>query len=208
MINRPRRLFLLLLLALPFAFTEKLVANPFSPVAATDTIGRIAVARIVDGDTVPFFSIRQVIIIPQRKFQSRRQRNQYYKMIRDLKITYPYAIQAKEILRKMDSVYAATESGTQRRKYSYQMEKELHKQFEAQIRNLTYSQGRMLIKLINRETGRTSYQIIKEFRGGASAGLWQGVARLFSSNLKSTFDPKEEDRILNELIILYENGQL
>ena len=108
----------------------------------------------------------------------------------------------------MDSVYGGLDSRAAKARYASQMERKLNRQFEKQIRNLTYSQGRMLIKLINRETGRTTYDIIKQFRGGLSAGFWQIIAKMFGSDLKSGFDPVEEDRILNELIILYEHGQL
>lgn len=170
--------------------------------------GMIVPARVVEGDTIPFFDIYEVVIMPQRKFKNRKQYREYQRMIRNLKIVYPYAIQAKQILEDLDSAYAATSSGMQRRRYSYQKEKELHRQFEQQIRNLTYSQGHLLIKLIHRETGRTAYEIIEQFRGSFSAGFWQMIAKIFTSDLKSSFDPKEQDKILEELIILYEHGQL
>ena len=171
-------------------------------------VDRLVPARIIDGDTVPFFSIYEVIIVPQRKFKNQKQYREYQRLIHNLKIVYPYAQQAKLILEDVDSVYAATTSNSQRRKYTYAKEKELHKQFERQIRNLTYSQGHLLIKLIHRETRRTAYEIIETFRGKMSAGFWQLVAKLFTSDLKSSFAPEDQDRILNELIILYEHGEL
>lgn len=185
------------------------VYTPATP--TNDTLaqeGMMVPYEVLDNDTVPFFGIRQVLIFPEHKFKSRKQYREYQRMIRNLKIVYPYALQAKVILEQLDSAYASTNSLMAQRKYSYNMEKKLERQFEQQIRNLTYSQGHMLIKLINRETGLTSYDIIKRFRGTLSAGLWQGVARIFSSDLKSTFAPKEEDKILEELVLLYENGLL
>lgn len=170
--------------------------------------GMLVPAQIIDNDTVPFFSIYEVIIVPQRKFKNARQYREYQRLIRNLKIVYPYAKQAKLILDDVDSVYGSTPSAAKRRKYSYQKEKELHKQFERQIRNLTYSQGHLLIKLIHRETGRTAFEIIEQFRGKLSANFWQIIAKLFTSDLKSSFDPEEQDKILEELIILYEHGQL
>lgn len=170
--------------------------------------GMLVPAQVVDGDTIPIFQIYDVIIVPKRKFKNRRQYREYQRLIRNLKIVYPYAREAKRILQDMDSAYASTASGIKRRRYSYQKEKELHKQFERQIRNLTYSQGHLLIKLIHRETGRTAYEIIEQFRGKFSAGFWQMVAKLFTSDLKSSFDPEEQDKILEELIVLYEHGQL
>jgi hypothetical protein len=171
-------------------------------------VGRVLPAYIENGDTIPYEHIFEVVIVPRRTFRNERELRAYRRMIANLKKVYPYAQEAKRLLREMDSVYGGLDSRAAKARYASQMERKLNRQFEKQIRNLTYSQGRMLIKLINRETGRTTYDIIKQFRGGLSAGFWQIIAKMFGSDLKSGFDPVEEDRILNELIILYEHGQL
>lgn len=170
--------------------------------------GFIVPAYVENGDTIPLIRIPAVIVVRQRVFKNARDYRAYQRMVRNLKIVYPYAVKAREFLHEMDSTYLTMDSDFQRRIYSQRMEKELTRQFESQIRNLTFSQGRMLLKLIDRETGRTTYEIIRTFRGGVSAGFWQGIARVFGSNLKSKYDAEEEDRILEELIILYEHGQL
>lgn len=170
--------------------------------------GRVLSAYVENGDTIPYEHIFEVVIVPRRTFRNERELRAYRRMIANLKKVYPYAQEAKRLLREMDSVYEGLDSRAAKARYASQMERKLNRQFEKQIRNLTYSQGRMLIKLINRETGRTTYDIIKQFRGGLSAGFWQIIAKMFGSDLKSGFDPVEEDRILNELIILYEHGQL
>ena len=170
--------------------------------------GSVLPAYIENGDTIPYGHIFEVVIVPRRTFRNERELRAYRRMIANLKKVYPYAQEAKRLLREMDSVYGGLDSRAAKARYASQMERKLNRQFEKQIRNLTYSQGRMLIKLINRETGRTTYDIIKQFRGGLSAGFWQIIAKMFGSDLKSGFDPVEEDRILNELIILYEHGQL
>lgn len=178
------------------------------PLSSNGSSGMLVPAQVIDGDTVPFFSIYEVVILPKRHFKNKRQYQEYRRLIRNLKVVYPYAQQAKYILSDMDSVYGNVTSAAQRRKYSAQKERELHRQFERQIRELTYSQGHLLIKLIHRETGYTAYEIIEKFRGKVSAGFWQGIARIFTSDLKSSFDPQEQDKILEELILLYEHGQL
>jgi len=94
----------------------------------------------------------------------------------------------------------------EKREYIAKVEKELINQYEKELTKLTISQGKMLIKLIDRETGLTSYELVKELKGGFSATFWQGIARIFGSNLKLKFDPQGEDKILNELIFLYEQG--
>ena len=87
-------------------------------------------------------------------------------------------------------------------------EKELRDQFEDELIHLTISQGKILIKLVDRETGNTTYQVIQELKGGFSAFLWQGVARLFGSNLKSEYDADEEDKMIEDIIVRIENGLL
>lgn len=158
------------------------------------------------GDTIPVVHIRQVAVATKRRFKNRRDYRAYQRMIRNLKVVYPYAVIARERLAEMDSVHATLGSEREKRAYAYQMQQELTAEFEGQMRNLTFSQGRMLFKLIDRETGRTTYSIIKYFRGGMTAGFWQGVAKLFGSNLHSRFDPEGEDKLLNELVILLEEG--
>ena len=96
----------------------------------------------------------------------------------------------------------------QKKEYIKQVEKEIRNEFEGDLRNLTITQGRILIKLIDRETGNTSYDLVKELRGAFPAIFWQTLARVFGSNLKSRFDAEGEDKLLNEIVVMIENGQL
>jgi hypothetical protein len=163
---------------------------------------------VIDGDTLPNILIQQVVVFPQRRFASKRDYRQYYRLVRNLKVVYPYAQIAKYKISEMDAHYRNLRSDFERNAYVKQVEKELRAEFEGQLVNLTISQGRLLIKLIDREVGRTTYSIIKDLRGGVSAVFWQAIARIFGSNLKTEFQAVGEDKILNELIILYEHGLL
>lgn len=165
-------------------------------------------STIIDGDTVPHIHIKEVVTVGRRRFRNNREMQQYYKLIRNLKRTYPYAQIAKSKLNEMDAHIRTLHSKREIDAYIKQSEREMRETFEKQLVKLTISQGRMLIKLIDRETGKTSYQLVKELKGGFSAGFWQGVARIFGSNLKTKFEPNGEDKILNDLIILYEQGLL
>ena len=82
------------------------------------------------------------------------------------------------------------------------------KEYEEELKNLTITQGRILIKLIDRETSKTSYEVVKELRGSFQAAFWQAIARIFGSNLKTEFDPEGEDKMLNEIMIMIEKGQI
>lgn len=169
---------------------------------------RVLPATVIDGDTIPNVLIPQVVVFPTRKFASKRDYREYQRLVRNLKIVYPYAQIAKYKISEMDAHYRTLKTEKERKAYVKQVEKELRAEFEDQLVKLTISQGRLLIKLIDREVGRTSYDVIRDLRGGVSAVFWQTLARIFGSNLKSEFHAMGEDKILNELIILHEHGLL
>lgn len=129
-------------------------------------------------------------------------------MVVNIKKTLPYARLAQKRLNEI-SVSLDTIKGKKKRKeFIKHSEKELFNEFEQPLKKLTYSQGRMLIKLIDRETGDTSYQLIKDLKGGFSAFMWQSVARIFGSNLKSEFDAQGDDAMIEHIILMIDNGML
>ncbi len=163
---------------------------------------------VLEGDTVYLSSISPVYITPVISVESKRDMRRYRKLIRNIKVVYPYA---KIAARKYEEVvveYAKLTSEREKKEYMKKVEEELKSEFEGELKNLTISQGRILIKLIDREIGLTSYDIVKEYRGNFSAFFWQALAKLFGNNLKSTFDADGEDKIINDIILLIDNGQL
>lgn len=94
----------------------------------------------------------------------------------------------------------------QRERYIKNFEKELFRQFEKPLRNLTISQGRLLLKLVDREVGQSSYYLIKSYKGGFTAFFWQGIAKLFGSDLKEPYDKFGKDRAIEELVMIYQSG--
>jgi len=108
----------------------------------------------------------------------------------------------------MNEHFVTLTTDKERKKYVKQVEKEMRAEFEKDLRSLTISQGRLLIKLVYRETGATSYALVKELKGSLSAIFWQAIARIFGSNLKSEYDAEGEDRLIEQLIILIDNGQI
>ncbi|MDR2382685.1 MAG: DUF4294 domain-containing protein [Prevotellaceae bacterium] len=138
-----------------------------------------------------------------------KNKNDYRKfkrMVYNLKKVYPYSQIAKNKMLDLEAKYKLAGSNKEKKTIVKQLEKELFSEFEAPLKKLTISQGRMLIKLIDRETGQTSYSVLKEFKGGVKAFFWQGVARLFGNNLKTRYDKYGEDKILEELVLMCENG--
>lgn len=163
---------------------------------------------IVDGDTIPIYRYTEVSIYSQRTFKSKREEKKYGRLKRYVVKVYPYAEVAGEMLRFFDDTLQTISSETKRKKYIKKVEKALEKEFSGELKKLTIKQGIILIKLIDRETGNTSYDLIKELRGSFSAFIWQSLARLFGSNLKLEYDPIGEDRMIEEIVLLIESGQI
>ena len=115
---------------------------------------------------------------------------------------------AKEKLAEMDAHIATLHTDQERRKYVNQMEDELFSEYEDDLKKLTFTQGRLLIKLIDRETGDTTYEWVKELKGSVPAFFWQALARIFGSNLKTEFDAAGQDRLINDIILMIEAGMI
>lgn len=164
---------------------------------------------IIEGnDTLIHKNIGEVRVFPQRKFKNQRQRRRYSRYIQKVKKVYPLAVEARDLLAKYEPEYDALDNRRDRRKLMKNLEKELLAKHKEELKRWSISDGRILLKLINRETNRTPYSLIKDFRGDFSAVFWQGIARIFSNNLKSGYDAEEEDRILEEIVSLIEAGYL
>jgi hypothetical protein len=165
-------------------------------------------SKVEGTDTIPHIMLSEVKIVPEWRFRSKRERRVYNRLVKNIKVTLPYARVAARKLEVINAELAHIEGDKARKEYLKEAEKRLFNEFEQPLRKLTFSQGRMLIKLIDRETGETSYNLIKEYKGGFSAFFWQSVARLFGSNLKEEYDADREDRMIEHIIILIDNGML
>ena len=158
-----------------------------------------------NGDTLPHVELDEIPIFP-RKFSSRKDERKYGRLLAKVKKVYPYAKIAAELLGEYDERYQSTNDSKLRRKYVKEAESKLFDQYGTQLKKLTISEGRILIKLIDRETEHTSYELIKDLKGGLSAFFWQGIAKIFGNNLKDEYDPVTEDRMIEEIIIFIEAG--
>ena len=160
---------------------------------------------VYEGDTIPYVSLPVVNCYTARVFKNRKQQVAWDRIKYNVKKVYPYAILAAAKLKEYDRIMANM-SESDRAKYTKYAEKQLKDEFSDELKNLTVSQGRMLIKLIDRETGKTTYNVVKDMRGSFSAFMWQGVALMFNSSLKSEYDADGDDRAIEEAIKLVENG--
>ena len=174
----------------------------------SDIQGYLVEAIIEDGDTLIHVQLKSVTIRPPFKFKSRRQKKRYSKLIRYVKKVYPYSIIVSEQMNEIHQNLEDYDTKKEKNHFIKEKEKELKKEFEGKLRKLTYSQGRILMKLINRETGFTTYEIVKELKGSLNAFFWQSLARLFGSSLKLEYDPKGDDRMIEDIVIRIENGEI
>lgn len=167
----------------------------------------VVTRAVVEGsDTLPIFELPEVLVYERRDFEYLYLKRRYRRMIRNIKKAYPYAQIAGVKLKELDDHLATLNNEKEQKAYINQAEKEIMDQFEKQVKRLTVTQGIILVKLIDRETGRTSYQVIKELKGGFTAFFWQGIARIFGNNLKTKYDPENQDKVMEDIVLGIEAG--
>jgi hypothetical protein len=142
------------------------------------------------------------------KFKNRRAEKFYWKTVRDVKKCLPYARIVSRTLNEANAELAKMSTEKEKRAYLKDLEKKVKAEYEPVVWKMTRSQGRMLIKLIDRETHITSYELIRMYRGKFTAFFYQGIARLFGENLKDQYDGNDRDKIIERVITLVEAGQL
>ena len=163
---------------------------------------------IVEGnDTIYIDTIKASKVYSQLPKQKGKEWRKYYRLVHNFSKAYPYALVAKKMVTEADSTIAARKlKGTKREKYISQVQNELFEVFEGQMKKMTVSQGALIMKLVDREVGKSSYDIIKGYKSGIAAGFWQGIAKIFGSDLKKPYDPKGEDARIEELVKIWEAG--
>ena len=187
------------ILLLLFSFCSKAQTDPKeSKWGPNDTL--IVPAIIYEGESLPYKEMEMVWVsnLPPDKLAKfieewSRLRNAVY-------VTYPYARIAGATINDMNVQLANVNSKKKRKEYIKSREKELRAQFTEPMENLSVYQGKILMKLINRQTGNNCYEIIKEYKGGFNARLYQTIAFFFSSNLKQPYDPKGDDQVIESIV--------
>jgi hypothetical protein len=173
--------------------------------AETDSL--IVTRAVVEGnDTIPIVELPELRIYQRQDFDYLYLKRRYRRLIRNVKKAYPYAKVAGIKLKELDDHLVTIKNEKEQQAYIKLAEKEIMAEFEKEIKKLTVSQGIILVKLIDRETGRTSYQVIKELKGGFTAFFWQGIARIFGNNLKAEYDPEDADRVIEDIVLGIEAG--
>jgi hypothetical protein len=161
---------------------------------------------VIDNDTLPHVDLAQIDIYAKAAFKTKGEEQQYWRLVWRVKRVYPYAKEAARLYTKYQTDLPPDAKRRDRRAYIKKAEDELMAVYGPQIKQMSITDGRILIKLIDRETRTTSYDLIDDVKGGIPAFFWQGVARIFGNNLKSKYDPFGEDRQIEQIIHFIDMG--
>ncbi|MFM7024169.1 MAG: DUF4294 domain-containing protein [Flavobacteriales bacterium] len=177
----------------------------FAQVQNDDTYTQL---EIRNGDTTIVTYVRDIEIHLSKNAAKKlsKEYKEYQRLQRYVKKVYPYAVLAAEKLKECEGELAAAKNDYERRKIMKKVEKALVDKYGDELKNLTITQGKILFKLIDRETGHSSYELVSEMRGSFSAACWQGLAIVFGHNLKSTYDPYGEDKNIEEIVWKIQRG--
>lgn len=169
---------------------------------------KVVKAIVIDGDTIPNITLDEVEILLLKYPTTKRGQRKLSRYVRYVKHVLPYAKLAAKKIHEYEIILLNAKSDKERKKIMKQAEKELSEEFGDDLRDMTFTQGLILIKLIDRETGETSYDLVQELRGNFRAFFYQAFARIWGFNLKTKYDPDGEDRQLEAIVRLIEMGRL
>ena len=169
----------------------------------------VKVSKVIDqGDSIPYMEMSNVYVYPQLAFDSKKNLNAYLRLVRNVKKVLPIAKEANHIIIETCEYLETLPNKKARDEHLKLVEKCIVKEYKPRMKKLTYSQGKLLIKLIHRECDTSSYDIVKAVLGPVRAGFWQAFAWCFGANLKKGYDPEGTDRLTERVVLMVEAGQL
>jgi hypothetical protein len=163
-------------------------------------------AVIEGNDTIPFVFLKEVIVFPELNFKNKKEQQEYNKLVRDVKRTLPYAKLVYNTLIETYEYIETLPNDKAKDAHLKRMEKELFKQYKPELKKLTLSQGKLLIKLVDRECNQSSYQLVNAFLGTVRASFWNLFAGMLGASLKSEYDPRGKDAMTERVVVLVERG--
>jgi len=191
-----------LLALIPFLISAQIIVNPH------DSAGYHCSGIVVDGDTIPILNIDEVYIWGNKAYRNSSQAKQWERLVRNVKTAYPYAKLAGIKFNEYNQKIANVKSDKVKKDMMKQAEDEIEAQFGNELKDLTITQGKILLKLIDRQTNNCSYDIVVDFRGHFRAFFYQSFARLFGYNLKVKYDPLGTDADIERIVLMIESGAI
>ena len=176
---------------------------------STTINGFMVPVTVYKGDTIP--SLRMPVLYVFKdflKFKNEKERREFYKLVRNVKKTLPLAKEINGLIIETYEYLQTLPDDKAREKHLKRVEKGLKEQYTPRLKKMTFSQGKLLIKLINRQTDSSSYELVKAFLGSFKAGFYQAFASLFGASLKKEYHPEGEDAMTERVILMVESGQI
>ena len=162
----------------------------------------------VDGDSVQYVRTNNIYVFPPMEFKDAKQREAYNRLVYNIKKVLPMAKECNQIILETYAYLQTLPTKKERDEHMKRVEHGIKEQYTPRVKKLTYSQGKLLIKLIDRETHSTGYELIQAFLGPIRAGVYQAFAWMFGASLKKRYDPKGSDRLVERIVLQVEAGQL
>ena len=169
----------------------------------------VKVGKVLEGgDSIQYMEMNNVYVFPPVTFNSKRQQNAYMRLVKNVKTVLPIAKEARLIMMETAEYLETLPSKEAREEHMKRVEKSIMKEYKPRMKKLTYSQGKLLIKLIYRESNSSGYELIQAFLGPMRAGFYQAFAWAFGASLKKQYDPEGIDRLTERVVLMVEAGQL
>lgn len=204
---------LIMLIGVSFATSAKSpIPAEVTPVSGLQQVykGKYHFIDEETGDTLCMIVFNPITIYPRERFKNKKEEEFYWRTVRDVRKTLPYAKLICSTLLETYEYLETFQTEKEKQDFLKQFEKEIFNQYKPVMKTFTRSQGKMLIKLINRETDQTSYNIVKAFLGSFRAGFWQTFGRFFGVNMRTGYEPtkNKEDAIIERICVRIETGSL
>ncbi len=184
---------------------EQVLAEMDSPTfVPTVKVGKV----LHEGDSIQYMEMNNVYVYPQLTFKNKKQAETYMRLVNNVKKVLPIAKEARQMLIETTELLDMLPDEKSKNEHIKRVEEDIFRTYKPKMKKLTYSQGKLLIKLIDRECHSSSYEMIKAFMGPIRAGFWQVFAWGFGASLKKEYDPKGRDRLTERVVLMVEAGQI
>ena len=184
---------------------EQVLAEMDSPsFVPTVKVGKV----LHEGDSIQYMEMNNVYVYPQLTFKNKKQAQAYMRLVTNVKKVLPLAKEAKQLLYETTEVLEAIPTKEGKDEHMKKVESEIIKTYKPKMKKLTYSQGKLLIKLVDRECHSSTFEIVQAFMGPFRAGFWQTFAWAFGASLKKGYDPEGVDRLTERVVLMVESGQI
>ena len=184
---------------------EQVLAEMDSPTfVPTVKVGKV----LHDGDSIQYMEMNNVYVYPELTFKNKKQAGAYMRLVTNVKKVLPIAKEARQMLIETTELLDMLPDEKAKEAHIKRVEEDIFRTYKPKMKKLTYSQGKLLIKLIDRECHSSSYDMIKAFMGPIRAGFWQVFAWGFGASLKKEYDPEGTDRLTERVVRMVESGQI